>query len=739
MRPTVVTAYYHMPSKYPRETYFQWLQLFLRTVNCNLVYFVENEEMKEKLIKLASWPERIHFITLQKDNWTSLKRKSISFWENQLEMNEAEVNLHKSFLLGAIWNEKMYFVERAMELDPFHSNIFIWVDAGIMRSEVDANAGFLFGCDERVIPNDKFHILQVGPIKDDQGEYWNPNQAIEVRFGGGILGGTKTAWKTVIPLYESMMEELIEHKICVFKDQIVWANIIRKKPELFHVIQAYDDWFHLLRLWSKVPSNILPTFVINLEKRMDRWLEIKGKWNFDENVFRFPALAHGAYSPWLHKRIVHGCASSHLSIIACCNGKPCLTLEDDADPADEHVTLDSLRNLIFLALKENVAWDLINFGTSTLSGLHQQSFGAIRLLPVKEFHQTKITSTTHAIAYNKNMVNYSKEAIQILSHVLWTAETNSNIDFIFGSGTLLPNIVQLIPSEKILSRQRVSLSDLSNSVTNYNHFFDIVDSQLHWIQKSWIPVSSPLIIEMMGGLGNQLFIAAAGFYFARKTGRPLALLRKPLQENPHSSTNYMDTIFSKFPQIQEVPNYFCSIIEESNDEEKEILAINSTIPCKLKGYFQRSLYATEEFKATLNLPKVVTTEEKRISIHIRGTDYLKVPLHNVDLTSFRNKVMHYSGTYPITVFTDDPTYAKDVMKKLNISNYEFSSSANEVEDLLQLSNNSGPLIGCNSTFSWWACAFSATNRLRFLPQAWFNGSQAPSTKRLLNIEGVYVV
>lgn len=741
MRPTVVSAYYHMPSKYPRQTYFQWLQLFLRTMNCNLVFFVETEEMQDKLREFCSWPERVKFIVLKKDDWTSVKTRSISFWEHQLEMNEAEMDLHKSFLLGAVWNEKMYFVQRAMELNPFQSDIFIWTDAGIMRSETDSNAGFLFGCDERVIANDKFHILQVGPITSDEGEFWNPDQATEIRFGGGILGGTRNAWNTVIPLYESMMEKLIETKICVFKDQIVWANVIRKFPEHFQVIPAYNDWFHLLRLWSKVPSNILPTFIINLDKRMDRWKEIREKWTLDSDVFRFPALLHAMHSPWLHKSVVHGCAASHLSIIACCNGKPCLVLEDDADPSDNTVTLDSIRHLIKLALRENTSWDLINFGTSTIAGLHQQTFGAIKLLSVKEFYQTKITSTTHAIAYNRNMVEHAKDALQILSKVFWTAETNSNIDFIFGSGTLLPNVIQLIPSEKVMSRQRISMSDLSNSVTNYNHFFDIVNAQLFWVNKSWIPILAPLIVDMMGGLGNQMFIAAAGFALAKKTGRPLAFLTIPHQENPHSKIDYMETIFQKFPKITQLSKSFYKDIEEDPNakEDDTLFATSPTIPCKLKGYFQRASFVTREFVDMLVLPTVKIVEEPRVSVHIRGTDYLKVPLHNVNLSSYREQALLHAGKHPVVVFTDDKEYAETVMKACKVESYEFSSGTSELEDLVLLSKTPGSLVGCNSTFSWWACALSNENRLRFLPKNWFQGSNTPSTTRLLNLPGVFIL
>lgn len=730
MRPTVVTAYYTMPSKYPKETYAFWIEQFLQCMNCNLVFFVETEEMKDKLGEYCSWPERVVFKVVKKEEWKTVQTRGITFWENQLNLNAEEADLHKSFLLGAIWTEKMYFVEKAIEENPFHSDTFFWCDAGIMRSETDACFGFMFGCDESVISRDKFHILQVAPIKNDEGKYWSPNQASEVRFGGGIFGASKETWKNIIPLYEEMFEELVKENICVFKDQIVWANVIKRYPDFFHIIEAHNDWFHLLRLWSRVPySKTVPTFIINLDKRKDRWKEMKQVWTLDEHTFRFPALKHGQYSPFLNRKIVHGCASSHLSIISICRGKPCIVLEDDADPEPD-ISLQTLRE----SFQYLSSWDLINFGTSTISGLHHQHFGAVRFLANTKFLQTKITSTTHCMGYNGSMLNYIPLVLNILSKVFFTAEKSSNIDYIFGSGTLLPQIIQMIPAEKVYSRQRISQSDISNAVTNYNHFFDIVNAQLFWISQSWIPFSAPIIMELMGGLGNQLFMVAAGLYFAQKTGRPLAILRIPHQENPHSSINYLDTIFKQFPKITSIPESFCVRIRE-NQVEKSISDVDKTLCCILNGYFQKTEYVTETFVSMLHLPPA--NKVSSVSMHIRGGDYKTVPLHKVDLFAYRRKALLYTDTEKeLTIFTDDVEYAKDILQMMNIKDYVFSTSTNEVDDLVHLAATSDVLIGCNSTFSWWACYLSNKNTLKFLPKKWFTEGEA---ERLFYIPGLCVI
>jgi hypothetical protein len=720
---TVVTAYYDMPSKFTNETYLRWIELLLRTMNCNLVFFVENEASVKKLEAWCSWPSRVVFRIVRKDDWIMLKRSGIGFWDDQLRMDAREVNLHKSFMLGAVWAEKMHFVRRAIEDNPFQSTKFVWCDAGIMREDRDANRAFLFGCNEQVISDTHFHLLQVGhhagPVST---KWWIPSSPSEVRFGGGIFGAHRDVWLTVIPKYEAVLDEMAADGECVFKDQIVWANLILREPSLFSITHAPNQWFHLLEAWSlPPPASALNTFVINLHHRRDRWEDVRKVWNLDvqPNVYRFPALKHGEYAPWLKSKVTHGCAASHLSVIMANNSNSCLVLEDDADPAKDTVTLSSLVSML-RDLQNNFGWDFVNFGTSTVSGLHQQQFGAVRSFN-DAFWETKISSTTHAMGYSKRMKDHVPELLGIVRSTFFVGETLSNIDYVLGSGLVHQKAtVQLIPKEGVLSVQRLSHSDISDIVADYSFMFQIVNAQLSWMRNSWIPMPLPIIADMQGGLGNQLFVAAAALRLAQKTGRPFALCRTPLQVNPHSNQNYMQTVFAKFPQLDNVPMHWCSPCATDAD----CLALTSTtiIP-RLRGYFQNVDGITDDFKAMLNFPEPQVLEDSNSMIlHIRGGDYKGNAVHDVNLQKFTKMAMSISSKRKrFLAFTNDREFATSQLDELGLLGLTtfLPDKCDEVQLLVNVAASSAPLICANSTFSWWAGALSRSPRLVVLPRKWY--------------------
>ncbi len=55
-----------------------------------------------------------------------------SVFIEHFEMDSEKGIGHNPFLY-MIWNEKFHFMRRAIELDPFRSNYFMWVDIGCFR------------------------------------------------------------------------------------------------------------------------------------------------------------------------------------------------------------------------------------------------------------------------------------------------------------------------------------------------------------------------------------------------------------------------------------------------------------------------------------------------------------------------------------------------------------------------------------------------------------------------------
>lgn len=671
-----------------------------------------------------------------------LKRQSISFWDEQLQMDNEEVHLHKTFMLGVIWAEKMHFVRRAIEENPFDSDKFVWCDAGIMRTAEDMQAGFMFACNPDVISDTHMHILQVGEVEDVKGKWWVPKSRDDVRFGGGILGAHRDVWHAFIPLYESTMDELIADGVCVFKDQVVYANMVLHHPTLFHVVEKIGHWFHLLRAWSSVPSESLNTYIINLEHRRDRWKETVEAWNLEKysNVFRFPALKHKEHSLSLDASIPNGCTGSHLSLIALNPHRTFCVLEDDADPIPG-VTLQTVLDLV-AEIEHEDRWHFANLGTSTLSGLHAQTFAAVRSFHEK-FWETKISSTTHAMAYSARMHTLLRPILDAVTKAFFSGSPEAVIDYAIGSGLVLDETpVQVVPKHGILSVQRKSHSDLNNSTADYTFMFQLVNAQLASLQHAWTPVLLPVVVDMWGGLGNQLFMAAAALQFALESGRPFALLRKVYGKNPHSETNYMDTVFRRFPQIQELPDSWCVVCHTYDDVKR----VSGPLVPKLRNYFQDAENVTESFKDMLEWPqpKDFPDDKDAVIIHIRGGDYRNIPVHAVDLNDFRRKALSLCPTRKrVLVSTNDVPYSKKVLKQLSISHAEMLESTDELQTLAWMAQSDAPLIGSNSTFSWWAAALTPAKRarLRVLPQEWFSPGYSPPVdpQPLFYLPGVVVL
>lgn len=130
---TVVSAYYEMPSKYPKENYRKWVRLFLESVDCWLVFFCEKDLVPFIEDCRKEYPEKTTIVILPREHWVANKAFPPTFWKDQ-HATDPEKNIHSPELYK-VWFEKKEFVKRAMEMNPYGHTDFVWTDAGICRSE----------------------------------------------------------------------------------------------------------------------------------------------------------------------------------------------------------------------------------------------------------------------------------------------------------------------------------------------------------------------------------------------------------------------------------------------------------------------------------------------------------------------------------------------------------------------------------------------------------------------------
>lgn len=714
----------------------EWAERFLRTMNCNLAVFVESETVKQRLASFCSWPRRVEFYIVPISAWHGMQSPlGAEFWKQQLAI-DPERTVHKSPELGAIWYEKMWFVERASRETKFEFDSLIWCDIGILRSRKEQRLAYLFGMDSAPFADNKLHVLQVAPLFNwGCAKPWIPMSGSDISVGGGILGGSRDAWKAARDAYDATMKQLASQGHCVFKDQVVWTNTILESPMLFtleSINTMGDAWMSLLYAWSRIPldSALLPCFLINLDERKDKWEEIRKETEGLESfmlLLRFPAIRHD--EPVEGGTFRNGCTKSHFDILGL--KRTVLVLEDDAVLSKDFCAVD----WGFLQ-KQDKNFDLVNLGPSTLHGWHGQQNAALASLPwTMDFLQTRISSTSHAVLYSASLGTHKLATLRQAARDKRLTDPLSCIDYLFGSGVVAPDIIQLVPRQ-VLARQRAGQSDVSFRRTDYSDSFAVVDKQLKsfYVGIPWVPLKT-LQVELQGGFGNQLFQIAAGLCVAAETGRIVSFVKNG--GNPHSTTDYFDSVFSKLQATEKTRAVVFQETTASNTRDTLISTLRNTDEPRLtlRGYFQSAKIAASLSEEHLCLPKH-DVEIPFAFLHVRGGDYLCAPMHynHEAAIKYYRKAVRVFAKRQFIVYTDDTAHAERVLGEVGLatSRYFFAPRLSEMESFAQMRACKYGGICANSTFSWWASYFNSSPEALFsLPSQWLFAPTAVHVPELL--------
>lgn len=230
--------------------------------------------------------------------------------------------------------------------------------------------------------------------------------------------------------------------------------------------------------------------------------------------------------------------------------------------------------------------------------------------------------------------------------------------------------------------------------------------------------------SVVGGIGNQLFIVAAGYAYAKKYNKEFAIdVSRWEAIQGRNAIEYKNSLFKNFNF--ETPPSDAIKIKEKRFNYNELPYHTSSVV--LSGYFQSLKYfedVKDEFISMLNLPNVDDSflEEKNVAVHIRRGDYLKYPniyIHHVCGTEyFKNQLLEFEG-FQKHVFTDSIDYIK---KEFRGSDFNIIESNSELLDLTFMSKHSN-IICSNSSFSWWASLLGSPKKQIIVPDRWFLGSQ----------------
>jgi GR25 family glycosyltransferase involved in LPS biosynthesis len=450
-------------------------------------------------------------------------------------------------------------------------------------------------------------------------------------------------------------------------------------------------------------------FYINLDERKDRKENVEKqleKIKFPKDkIFRFEAIKD--------EKGYLGCTKSHYNLIKNfmeSEDQVWSIMEDDImfhtnkEIIDIYINefLEDQNSIIFhgsvtFLEKENYSKNLnrVNFGyTTTWYILKKQG-----VIPIFNSFKTSLINLLKGASH--------KEAA---CDVVWIKDMKENI---------------FVTTKKLICSQTPSYSDISKQIMDYRHLYTNYEN-INYINP-----------HLTGGLGNQLFMIANAYAYSLRTNSNF-IIEDKIHCNKRPS--YFDNLLSNlkiylgeninFPKFNE-PFFRYSQISE--DFSKQNISFY--------GYFQSEKYfkdyekeIRELFKTPESIENIIQKikesqfDEKEIlvALHIRRTDYLKLP----DFHPVLNKEYYESGKKIIEerlgfrptylYFGDDkPWVLENFTLEFNDKIIEFE---NDYEEFVLMSKCNHYIIA-NSSFSWWASWLSeAKEKIIIAPEKWFGPS-----------------
>ncbi len=222
---TVVTAFYDIPSNLSLNERKKRIRYFLQAVPCQVVLFTQHKFAEE----LASYrEERTKVVVLEMENWVSATRFIPALWTQQVKQ-DPEIRLGRTVEEFQFAYEKKEFVMKAIQMNPFKSTDFVWVDPLLFSTEPEE----MLPAFPRVnhIPTDRMLVYNPTPFTADDiaSSYFRGKQRVE----NMILAGSKSSWEQYSKLYDLVMTQKLKINGFIGDDLIHLHYLIIHKPNQF--------------------------------------------------------------------------------------------------------------------------------------------------------------------------------------------------------------------------------------------------------------------------------------------------------------------------------------------------------------------------------------------------------------------------------------------------------------------------------------------------------------------------
>ncbi|MDB9747795.1 alpha-1,2-fucosyltransferase [Gammaproteobacteria bacterium] len=264
-----------------------------------------------------------------------------------------------------------------------------------------------------------------------------------------------------------------------------------------------------------------------------------------------------------------------------------------------------------------------------------------------------------------------------------------------------------------------------------------------------------ITVEIVGGLGNQIFCYAAGYAYAKRNNailiQDISFFKKPLygrEYNMHRFDINKNIISSSFYSVKFFRNiayffskYFTftgSVIENDPHklESKFFLKMTGR-KSKLYGYWQDERYFldyrdilleqltlkkfTTHFNSNNKLLSSIRSEDS-VCIHYRSYSEVEIDNKNTDSIKLNksyyieaiNQVLNKKKHPIFYLFGDEPSSEiEEMLQDCHVVKVNWNvNKGDEINDLFLMSK-CNTLVLANSSFSWWAGWLSSSNDVFF--------------------------
>lgn len=283
-----------------------------------------------------------------------------------------------------------------------------------------------------------------------------------------------------------------------------------------------------------------------------------------------------------------------------------------------------------------------------------------------------------------------------------------------------------------------------------------------------------ICLQLMGGLGNQLFIWSAGQFLKWRTGLSVVydVATIPSGTTDHGVSIQDRNVGGRFVNLADssssislkllrvIPKnlrrqvFYLRNLEKrlspkrymspfpGYDEELGNLSGNTIV----RGYFQSWKFLNNPSVKRLQGEDLLlrsrpslwyqelrsqAARNRPIIIHLRRGDYRRsdVPLGMLDFEYFHKalRVLGSDISGPIWIFSDEPNQAEELAAQIGKqARAVFPPVESDPGESFAVMSHGGAHIISNSSFSYWSAFLARSSRLVIYPKPWFQNTDSPS-------------